>query len=76
MTAEDDTALEQAAAGVAAAQQALNAARRALSDAIVTARRQGEPEWRIAERSGLDPVTTRNILTAADAAAEAAAQRQ
>ncbi|MFE0654637.1 hypothetical protein ACFVZH_39660 [Streptomyces sp. NPDC059534] len=76
MAADDGEVLERAAADVAAVQRALRAARRALSDAVVAARQQGEPEWRVAERSGLDPVTIRNILAAAEAAAEASSPGQ
>ncbi|MFE9139486.1 hypothetical protein [Streptomyces sp. NPDC007355] len=73
MAADDGEVLERAAAYAAAAQRALRTACRALSDAVVAAWQQGEPEWRVAERSGLDPVTIRNILAAAEAAAEAEA---
>ncbi|MFB7601216.1 hypothetical protein [Streptomyces sp. NPDC056160] len=54
--------LEMAAAAVTAAQQALQAARRDLSAAIHTARHAGRSVQHIAARTGLDPVTVRNIL--------------
>ncbi len=55
--------LEAAAAAVIAAQQALHTARRDLTAAIWAARRAGEPVRRIAERTGLDIMTIRNILS-------------
>ncbi|MFI8008226.1 hypothetical protein [Streptomyces sp. NPDC086010] len=54
--------LETAAAAVTAAQQALQRARRDLSAAIHAARHAGQSVSRIAARTGLDPVTVRNIL--------------
>ncbi|MGW1046767.1 hypothetical protein [Streptomyces sp. NPDC002547] len=65
----DNISLEDAAAAVAAAQEALHAARRDLAAAINTARRAGEPVPRIAQRTGLDAVTVRNILAVAPAQA-------
>ncbi|MFJ2478444.1 hypothetical protein ACIOWI_36915 [Streptomyces sp. NPDC087659] len=62
-SAEDGGSLETAAAVVMAAQQALQTARRDLAAAIVAARRAGELVQRIAARTGLDPVTVRNILS-------------
>ncbi|MFD5065785.1 hypothetical protein, partial [Streptomyces sp. NPDC058394] len=44
------------------AQQALHTTRRDLTAAIWAARRAGEPVRRIAERTGLDIMTIRNIL--------------
>ncbi|MGW7674319.1 hypothetical protein ACWGJX_45910 [Streptomyces sp. NPDC054775] len=49
----DDTSLEDAAAGVTAAQEALRAARRELGAAIKAARQAGETVQRIAQRTGL-----------------------
>jgi hypothetical protein len=63
--AADDDALERAVAAVNAAQDALYAARRDLSAAIVAARLGGQSVPRIAERTGLDRTTIRNALTAA-----------
>ncbi|MFF5029808.1 hypothetical protein ACFY2J_37120 [Streptomyces collinus] len=51
-----------AAAAVTAAQQALQTARRDLTAAIHAARHAGQSVSRIAARTGLDPVTVRNIL--------------
>ncbi|MFE5302270.1 hypothetical protein [Streptomyces sp. NPDC056632] len=61
--------LESAAAAVTAAQQALNTARRHLTAAIWETRRAGEPVRRIAERTGLDVMTIRNILAVPPATA-------
>ncbi|KUJ54386.1 hypothetical protein ADL25_06030 [Streptomyces sp. NRRL F-5122] len=52
-----------------AAQEVLHAARRDLAAAINTARQAGEPIQRIAQRTGLDAVTVRNILAVAPAPA-------
>ncbi|MDX2565163.1 hypothetical protein PV371_36690 [Streptomyces sp. TX20-6-3] len=59
---DDTTGLTAAAAAVTAAQQALSAARRELSAAISAARTAGVPAHRIAEHTGLDAMTVRNIL--------------
>ncbi|MET8788363.1 hypothetical protein [Streptomyces sp. NPDC004589] len=63
----DGTSLEDVAAGVTAAQKALYAARRDLAAAINAARQAGETVQRIAQRTGLDTVTVRNILAVAQA---------
>ncbi|MCA1222950.1 hypothetical protein [Streptomyces sp. 8L] len=66
----DDTgALERAAAAVAAAQQALQTARRDLSTAVHAARDAGRSVQHIAARTGLDPFTVRNILAVTPARA-------
>ncbi|MFD3535991.1 hypothetical protein [Streptomyces sp. NPDC058661] len=59
--------LEAAAAAVTAAQRALAQARRELSAAVHDARRGGEPVRAIAERTGLDAMTIRNILAVSPA---------
>ncbi|MDX2565472.1 hypothetical protein PV371_38890 [Streptomyces sp. TX20-6-3] len=60
--------LEAAAAAVIAAQRALAQARRDLSAAVHDARGAGEPVRTIAERTGLDAMTIRNILAVPPAA--------
>ncbi|MER6434683.1 hypothetical protein ABT272_45365 [Streptomyces sp900105245] len=63
MTSEEDT-LETAVATLQAAQEAVHAARRGLTAAIVDAYRAGEPVARIAERTGKSIVEIRNLLAA------------
>ncbi|MEU0664092.1 hypothetical protein [Streptomyces lavendulocolor] len=60
--ADDTGDLEMAAAAVTAAQQELQTARRELTAAIHAARHAGRSVQHIAARTGLDPVTVRNIL--------------
>lgn len=65
MTDDDnDASLESAAAALAAAQEAVHAARRDLSRAVTAAYRAGIPAARIAERTGMDTVSVRNLLAA------------
>ncbi|WKK27302.1 hypothetical protein QZH56_17945 [Streptomyces olivoreticuli] len=63
MTSEENV-LEAAAAELAAAQEALVAARRNLTMVIVAACRDGVPAARIAGRAGLSVTEVRNILAA------------
>lgn len=62
-------ALEDAAAAVRQAEQAVRAARRQLSAAIVAAYHSGEPVASIAARTGEHPYQIRNVLNAAGARA-------
>lgn len=64
---DEDNALEAATAALAAAQEALHAARRNLSTAITTAYQTGVPAARIAERTGKDIFEIRNLLAATGA---------
>ncbi|MEU5431588.1 hypothetical protein AB0H73_39150 [Streptomyces olivoreticuli] len=63
MTSEENV-LEAAAAELAAAQEALLAARRNLTMVIVAAYRDGVPAARIARQAGLSVTEVRNILAA------------
>ncbi|WP_406410296.1 hypothetical protein [Streptomyces sp. NBC_01614] len=63
MTSEEHT-LERAARTLRDAQEAVHAARRNLTAAIVTAYRAGEPVARIAERAGKSVTEIRNLLAA------------
>ncbi|MFE4578551.1 hypothetical protein [Streptomyces chartreusis] len=63
MTSQENT-LETAAAALQAAQEAMHVARRGLTAAIVNAYQAGEPVARIAERTGQDTTSIRNLLTA------------
>ncbi|MEW2426216.1 hypothetical protein AB0911_37695 [Streptomyces nigra] len=65
----DDGDLENVAAAVTAAQQALQSARRDLSVAIHAARHAGRSVQHIAACTGLDPFTVRNILAVTPARA-------
>ncbi|WP_030187339.1 MULTISPECIES: hypothetical protein [Streptomyces] len=57
-----DNALEAAAAALAQAQEAVHAARRNLTAAIVFAYQAGEPVARIAERTNKNVTEIRNLL--------------
>ncbi|MDT0468811.1 hypothetical protein [Streptomyces gibsoniae] len=63
MTSEENT-LETAVAALHAAQEAVHAARRILTAAIVAAYRAGEPVAGISERTGQDITSIRNLLAA------------
>ncbi|MFF3159210.1 hypothetical protein [Streptomyces sp. NPDC057910] len=63
MTSEENT-LETAVAALQAAQEAVHAARRGLTAAIVAAYQAGEPVARTAERTGMSVVEIRNLLAA------------
>lgn len=60
-------ALEDAAAAVRQAEQAVPAARKQLSAAIVAAHQNGEPVASIAARTGEQPYPIRNVLDPAGA---------
>ncbi|WP_327591747.1 hypothetical protein [Streptomyces chartreusis] len=62
---DSPVALEDAAATVHLAEQAVRAARRQLSMAIVAAYQTGEPVASIAARAGKEPYQVRNLLDAA-----------
>ncbi|MGW2938206.1 hypothetical protein ACWDA7_41925 [Streptomyces sp. NPDC001156] len=66
MTSEEHT-LEMAAQALHDAQEAVHAARRNLTAAIVAAYQGGEPAARIAIRTGKDIMEIRNLLAAAQA---------
>ncbi|MGW9032677.1 hypothetical protein ACWGQ5_53840 [Streptomyces sp. NPDC055722] len=66
MTSEEHT-LEVAAQALHDAQEAVHAARRNLTAAIVAAYQDGEPAARIAIRTGKDIIEIRNLLAAAQA---------
>ncbi|MGW2940006.1 hypothetical protein ACWDA7_52185 [Streptomyces sp. NPDC001156] len=66
MTSEEHT-LEMAAQALHDAQEAVHAARRDLTAAIVAAYQGGEPAARIAIRTGKDIMEIRNLLAAAQA---------
>jgi hypothetical protein len=66
MTSEEHT-LEMAAQALHDAQEAVHAARRNLTAAIVAAYQGGEPAARIAIRTGKDIIEIRNLLAAAQA---------
>lgn len=57
--------LEAAVRALGEAQSALDQARRALTAAIVAARRSGTPVAEIAARTGRSPIDIRNTLNAA-----------
>ncbi|MHB9849115.1 hypothetical protein ACSYGO_07725 [Streptomyces krungchingensis] len=63
MTSEENT-LEAAVAALHTVQEAVHAARRGLTAAIVAAPRAAEPAARIAERTGQDVTNIRNLLAA------------
>ncbi|MEU5547873.1 hypothetical protein AB0G85_37110 [Streptomyces sioyaensis] len=69
--ANEDNALEAAAAALREAQEAVHTARRKLTAAIVTAYQAGEPAARIAERTGTSVIEIRNLLAAAQASRRA-----
>jgi multidrug resistance efflux pump len=56
--------LEEAAAALREAEQAVRVARRKLSAAVVAAYRSGEPVAQIASRTGKDVYEIRNLLAA------------
>lgn len=64
---DEENALETAVAAVHEAQEAVHAARRNLTAAIVAAYRSGEPAARIAIRTGKDITDIRNLLAATQA---------
>lgn len=66
MTSEDNT-LETTARALHDAQEAVHAARRNLTAAIVAAYQNGEPAAQIARRTGRDVIEIRNLLVAAQA---------
>lgn len=63
-TTSEENTLETATAALHTAQEAVHTARRDLTVAVTAAYQAGEPAARIAERTGQDVISIRNLLAA------------